>query len=151
MKSFLIILLFPIFSYSLTVRVIGPCSITPDYEFEVGVSEATGLGQLTIASFNQFQIPYIGNENGLNSLLGFPTGLEALEVISDTKMRAHGPCFMLDGEILESFPSDVTIYENNKTLTWFIGYSTMVKDQWIGQCELTGEIAPKKYCHIKLK
>jgi len=143
---FLILFILPHLSYALTLQVVGACSEKPTYDVEIDIQSNIDVGSFTLNSFNLYGIPYVGNNIALNSILNFPVGLEALEVLSDTSMRAHGPCFMVDGVISESFPSDIILSDKTKVLKWFIGYSTLVGRDWIGQCEPTAEISPSQFC-----
>ncbi|RZJ25676.1 MAG: DUF4430 domain-containing protein, partial [Flavobacterium sp.] len=57
----------------------------------------TSLGFLTEFLLNKGQIPYTGDKSGIASIAGSPVGDDAIEVLSDSKLRAYGWCVEVDG------------------------------------------------------
>ena len=146
---FIVLYLVSSHAFSINLKLIGACSDKPIYELDIQLKGFISLGEFTVRTFEQNSIPYIGNEIALNSILNFPTGLDALEVIDNHTMRAHGACYMVDGVIPEIFPANLVLGLENQSITWFIGYSTFIDGAWIGQCDFTSNIAPEQFCSNK--
>jgi len=106
---------------SLTVEFIGPCSERPLLSTTLEAHESSNLGQVTIETLEKFKIQYLGSEAGLNSAFGSPTGMDAVEVISNNEMRSYGWCFEVDGQVPEYYPDTISV-SNQKKVTWFFGY-----------------------------
>lgn len=142
----LILLIFPLAGFSLEISIVGACSERAVNKLSIDIAQDISLGELSVAVFKMAQISYQGNENAIFSILDFPTGMKALEVLSDAKMRAHGPCYAVDGVVPEVQPGEFLLTPETRELKWFIGYSTLTNGKWLGQCESTAKLAPEKYC-----
>jgi hypothetical protein len=115
------------------IEFIGPCHKDPLLKAEVNDS-FENVGTLTISVLEKFQAPHIGNEIGLHTAFNTPTGLEALEVISDEEMNSYGWCYHVDGILPESFPVEYEITPNVKKIRWFFGYARYFRGEWTDQC-----------------
>lgn len=104
-----------------------------NYQFktsDIGLS----IGELTIKMLDDYQVPYQGTEQGFNSILNSPTGLDAMVIISDNEMKAYGWCFEINGEIPEVYPNEVFINSTSDNVLWFWGYAHYKNGEWIAQC-----------------
>ena len=132
---------------AITYEVIGPCSNIPLYKgsYEIkDLSMSAGLASVSI--FEQQKIPYIGNESGFNSIASTPIGLDSMEVISDTKMRAYGWCYSVNGIEPDILAGDFKFTKNSDKLVWFYAYSTYDKGQWLDYCVPSYKIKASQFC-----
>jgi hypothetical protein len=83
-----------------------------------------------------FGIPYEASETSMVSMMGSPSGNDAMEVVDKDHYRFYGWCYLVDG-----FAPDVTMDkfmlnpEKHKRLTWYYGYAEVVAGEWIHYCE----------------
>ncbi len=137
MKPTLILVLLILNSYafakSATVQIQDICSNKVLYSFSQQFVGETSVSEMTLKSFTENMIPFLGAKEGLNSILGTPTGLEALEVLSDTQMRAYGWCFTVDGNLSPEMMHQ-TFIEDDATITWFYGFTFYDAGEWSGIC-----------------
>lgn len=133
-------------SLAITFSVVGACSPDSQYKgsFKTDLSENVGKVSMDIFDFNQ--IPYIGTQDGMNSILNTPTGLDAAEVISDTKMRAYGWCYSINGEIPNVLPSEYFFKSQSDHLVWFYAFSTYDKGDWLDYCVPSYTIKSPQFC-----
>lgn len=151
MKLNLIVVIFTatisISSYAISYSVIGPCSSTPVYFGNFDVQNfKESAGKISVDIFDQNKIPYTGSEAGFNSILNTPTGLDAMEVLSDTKMRAHGWCYTVNGIGPDVLASDYFLSSNDDKIVWFFGYSTYDRGQWTDYCVPSYKVKAKQFC-----
>jgi hypothetical protein len=137
-------------SYALTFEIIGPCKETPlaqGYIENINVSE--NVGEITINILNDYQIPYVGDADAIASIFDYSSDYELL---SKTSGRAHGWCYEVDGQQPDVVPSDYFVENKDAHIKWIFGYSTFVfnpdtkKSGWIGYCDPTYKVKPKKIC-----
>ena len=133
-------------SATLSFQILGPCSLTPLLETRTHFSEGDSVGKVSIDVLEAFEVPYQGSEQGLNSIFKTPTGLDAMEVLSDTEMRSYGWCFEVDGKITETYPSETFLTARSNQVTWFFGYAHYKNGEWISQCEPAYKIKPQFIC-----
>lgn len=134
-------------AHAISFEVIGPCSSTPVYSGVFTMNDLKiSVGKTSISIFDQQKIPYIGSEMGFNSIVGTPTGMDALEVLSDTKMRAHGWCYSVNGVGPDVMASDYFFNSNNDKLVWFFGYSTYDNGQWVDYCVPSYKVKASQFC-----
>ncbi len=133
-------------SLAVTFSVVGPCSPDSEYKgsFKTDLSENVGKISMDIFDFNQ--IPYIGTQDGMNSILNTPTGLDSAEIISDTKMRAYGWCYSVNGEIPNVLPSEYFFKSQSDHLVWFYAFSTYDKGAWLDYCVPSYTIKAPQFC-----
>lgn len=119
--------------------ITGPCSNIPVFNTQVNTQD-TSIGELSIKTFDKFHIQHLSSDYGVSQLMNSPVGIDSMEVISDTVMRAHGWCYSVDGQIPELLMNEVKLTGEEKEINWFMGYSTYVgnpqtgEHQWVGQC-----------------
>ena len=88
----------------------------------------------------------MGTHEGLNSVFNTPVGMEALEVLSDTEMRAYGWCYSVNGVSPEVFPHQVPLNPEIKEITWTFGFAHYYRGEWITQCTPAYTIRPAFLC-----
>lgn len=134
-------------SFAITFAVVGPCSSSPQHKgsFKTDLSESVGKISIDIFDFND--IPYVGTENGMNSILNTPTDLDSMEVISETKMRAYGWCYSVNGEIPNVLPSAFFFKKQSDHLVWFYAFSTYDSGTWLDYCVPSYTVKAPQFCH----
>lgn len=75
-----------------------------------------------------------------------PIGLDAMEVLSDTKMRAHGRCFSVNGVVPDVLASETYLAAQDDYISWFYAYSTYDRGVWTDYCVPTYQIKPAQFC-----
>ncbi len=128
-----------------TISYIGPCDSTPLLEKEYELNKEVSVGQLTIKSLDEAGVKYRGSESHLESAFNTPYGLDAMEVISDTKMRSHGWCFDVNGRTSQVYPNDYKIDQDDHIL-WYYCYVSYDSGVWSNSHRKTHEIAPAQFC-----
>ncbi len=142
--AFLILCLFPVRAALLTIE--DPCTGKAVQRDDWREELPRTVGSLTVATLQRAQIPYLGNEVGIHSMLGTPLGDEALEIINRMEMRSYGWCYEVDGEVPESLPNTFVITSKHKKITWFFGYAHYVAGEWVSQCEKVSDTRPPFIC-----
>ena len=137
---------FPTSSHAVLFNIIGACSEKPVHagSFKTDLSESVGKISMDIFDFNK--IPYAGTEHGMNSIINSPVGLDAMEVLSDTKMRAYGWCFSINGVIPDLLASESFFSKQNDVLSWFYAYSTYDQGVWTDYCVPAYKIKSPQFC-----
>lgn len=93
------------------------------------------LSTITIDFLNKNNIPFLGNETGIQTMLETPMGNQALEIISDTVMRSYGWCYEVDYKIPDVLMSEVFIKpKHTEHIRWFYGYAEYNAGTWINYC-----------------
>ncbi len=120
--------------FAIEWEVIGQDSRIPVHSGNTEVNLVQSLGQITVKIFDSQKIPYLGNEAGMNSILGTPTGDKLLVVVNNDSMRAYGWCFQVDGKIPDLMPDKFYFAAQKAKLTWFFAFSLYEKGQWTQYC-----------------
>lgn len=137
---------FSIPAMALDFKVVGPCEEKPIAETSV-VATATNLGDLTISTLTSLGLPLTGDKSGISSIANSPRGDEALEVLSDTLMRAYGWCVEVDGIQPAVMPDEVKISSATKSVTWFYAYSLYDAGNWKDYCTPAWRLHSLPVCH----
>ena len=133
--------------FAISFEVIGPCSSTPQYEGNFLVSDLSlSVGKTSVLIFDQNKIPYIGSEEGFSSILNTPIGMESIEVISETKMRAYGWCYSVNGVGPDVLADKYYFTNDSDKLVWFFAYSTYDNGNWIDYCVPSYKIKAPQFC-----
>lgn len=132
--------------FAINFDVIGPCSKKPAYSgsFKTDISE--NVGKISMDIFEANNIPFIGNENGMHTIMGTKVGDEVIEIISETTMRVYGWCFSINGFIPDVLPSQTYVAKQNDYLSWFYAFSTYNRGVWTDYCAPANEIMPAQFC-----
>ncbi len=134
-------LLFSLSTFAYEVSFTGPCSEEPLVLDQVS-SQALNVGALTVDFLNDRNIPFLGSERGINSVFNTPTGDAAIEVLSDTEMRAYGWCYFVDGMGPDVFADAFPLNPSMKKIEWIFGFAHYKDGQWISYCTLAHTIKP---------
>jgi hypothetical protein len=122
-------------AHAVTFEIKNLCDDSAYYTEEIEILTDTTVGHLTIHTLNTSDIEYAGTENGINTILNTPVGLDAYEILADNRMRVYGWCYEIDGAqpatLASQFPIDP---DSDCKLTWFYGYAELVNDDWISYC-----------------
>lgn len=153
MKSFKAVLILSLASllafnaHAITYEVIGACSEEPIHQGSFELNDLNiNAGAVSLKIFNQDKIPYIGDENGFNSIANTSTGLDSIEVVSETKMRAYGWCYSIN-DTQPQVPAGSYLFTNSDDkLVWFYAYSTYENGQWLDYCVPSYQIKASQFC-----
>lgn len=117
-------------AYALTFKVIGKNSeVLFSTSSEVALPQT--IGQITVAQFNKNQIPFVGDIDGIVSILEIGSDMD---LISDTDMKAYGWCYSVNGVVPEGFVHQVNVSQQETELVWFYGYAYYKAGEWVSQC-----------------
>jgi hypothetical protein len=146
--KFLVLLLFLGNAYGTTIEFIGPCDSRP--QFSAGIKyDYDNVGELTIGILEKYNFEYQGTEQSLLQLFDTPVGLDAHEVLSDDEMRSYGWCFKIDGVLPDKYPSDISVTNKMKVITWYYGYADYKKGKWLNFCQEAYKLKPAFLCKTK--
>lgn len=136
-------------AHAIDWKIYGACEESPVHQgkFEADLNKSVGAVSLDI--FKQFGIPYVGNEDGLNSLLNSPIGLDSIEVVSDEEMRVYGWCYLVNGKQPLELAGQLKFTSQSDKLIWFYAYSTNLRNEWIDYCSPAYWIKAKQFCGKK--
>lgn len=135
---------------AITYEVIGPCSDTPVHAGSFELADiGTSAGKASVMIFEQQKIPYQGDEAGFNSIINTPTGIDSIEVLSETKMRAYGWCYSIDGVEPNVMADKISFNSNGSKLIWFYAYSTYDNGSWMDYCVPSYTVKAAQFCSQK--
>jgi hypothetical protein len=132
-----------VFAASLTI--VGPCSEKPIMDTEVAVMKGESIGDVTVKVLEGSGIDYIGSPSHMQSIAGSPHGIDAMEILSDTKLRSHGWCYKVNGETPPVYPNDVDA-SNSDNIMWYFCYVSYDSGVWASEHRPTYLLAPSKFC-----
>lgn len=141
-----LLLAFTTTAYSVEISVSGPCDSMPLYQNSFVGDLNQSLGKISVDNFEKNKVPYLGNENGMHSILGMPYGDAAIEILSNTKMRAYGLCFTVNGEIPEALSSEVYLSKQSDKIHWFYAFSTYDQGLWVDYCVPANTVKSHQFC-----
>ncbi len=145
MKIFLALLFFSSPSaFALSYEIVGACEERPLYQGQHPAGAASA-GAATIEILEKLGLPFQGSEGGINSILHTPVGDEALEILSDTEMRAYGWCFEVDGLQPDVMPDKIPL-RGSERLRWFYAFSHYKAGEWVSYCEPAYLVRPASLC-----
>ena len=143
---FVFVVLVPSFGYSAKLEIIGPCSERSVYQFEVGDKFDT-VADLTFHILDKNKIPYTGTDKGITTLISAPHGDDALEVVSDTQMRAYGWCFFVNGELSLDYADEVYLNPGDR-IQWVYSYAWYDRG-WKTMCNPSYKVKSDYICKRK--
>ena len=136
--------------HAVSWKVYGACDDKPLYQGEVRANLQESVGDLSVKLFEANGIPYVGAAEGFNSIAGTMTGLDAIEVVSDTELRAYGWCYTVNGQIPDQMPHEVKFAQQDARLDWFYAYSTNKNGEWMNDyCTPAYKIRAAQFCAAK--
>lgn len=115
-------------------EIIGQKSKVPEYSGSEDMDLKVSVGEHTIRLLEAAKIPYKGDASGILSILGTPTGNDAIVVESNERMRVYGWCYTVDGKG-PSVMADKFFFPSQKSkLSWFFAFSVYDHGNWIDCC-----------------
>lgn len=137
-------------SMAVTIEVVGPCSSAPILQSKIEtVDLSLSIGKITVDYLTKSKIPFIGSEVGIASIDNSAIGDEAIEIVSDTEMRAYGWCYTINGERPELMPNELYLTNKTDTITWFYAYATYNTNGWTDYCTPANTLKSSKFCSPK--
>lgn len=137
-------------THAVTWKVYGPCDENPAFQGEVAGDMTRSVGATSIEIFDNNKVPYIGAAEGFNSILHTPVGLESLELVSKTEMRAYGWCYSVNGNVPTEMPHEVFFKSPSDVLIWFYAYNTYRNGEWMDDyCSPAYWVKAKQFCELK--
>lgn len=121
--------------HAVTWEISQPCEHSAAYQGEISANLDESVGEHSITVFDLLEIDYVGSSSGVNSLMGTPTGMEALEVLSDTEMRSYGWCYQVNGFEPAALAGEYYFSSQNDHLTWMYGFAHYKDGEWLSYCE----------------
>lgn len=115
-------------------EIVGQKSPIAEHRGSKEVDLKKSTGEITLEILEGNHIPFVGNEAGINSILGTPTGDAAIVIVSDDTMRAYGWCFEVDGKQPDVMPDKFFIPTQASRLKWFFAFSLYEKGEWKSFC-----------------
>jgi hypothetical protein len=147
-KSILFCCLFSSQVFAIQIKIIGPCSENPTNTSKniIAKNLPATIGSISVEYFTKENIPFTGSIEGINSINNSAVGDDALEVISDTKMRAYGWCYKLNDELVNKMPDAAFLTKNADYITWFYAYAEYDSGTWTKYCSPAYLIKPTIFC-----
>ena len=127
------------------ISFVGPCGQKPIIAAEVGAKYET-VGDLTVSFLRKNKIPFQGNERGLNTVFNTPVGNAAIEVISNSEMRAYGWCYFVDDMGPDVFANEYPLDASIKKIEWIFGFALYKNGEWISSCTPAFTVKPDFLC-----
>lgn len=134
------------FSWAQSLTIQGPCSAQPLHRYEVSEWNEQHVGAFTLQALHALNLNYEGNERGINSIDGSATGMDALEILSESEMRAYGWCYRVNGLAPEQFPDEIMLTAITDQVEWFFAFAHYKEGVWISQCEPAYLLKPNRFC-----
>lgn len=148
MKLFLLALIVSVNALAVEISFIGPCDKKPLLTGTLGNKYET-VGDMTVQFLKKNNVVYYGNERGINTVFGTPTGDAALEVISDTEMRSYGWCYFVDGMGPDVFADEYPMDASIQKIHWIFGFAHYKNGEWISNCTPAHTVKPTSMCKRK--
>ena len=116
-------------------NIINLCNDSFYHSSNTEVLLPTTVAEITLETLINNDIPYIGSESGINSMLGTDTSLDSYEIISDSRMLAYGWCYSVNGVEPNALMSEFVIDPaSEQTIDWYYGYAEYLDGEWISYC-----------------
>jgi hypothetical protein len=145
MKFLLLVLFVSVNAMAVEINFIGPCDKKPLLSGSMGNKYET-VGDTTVQFLTKNNVAYNGNARGINQVFNTPVGDAALEVISDTEMRAYGWCYFVDNMGPDVFADEYPMDNTIKKIDWIYGFAHYKNGAWISNCTPAFTIKPKFIC-----
>lgn len=133
-----------------SLEVVGPCEETPFATYERAEFQEQSLGAFTLEGLASLGLRYQGNERGINTIEDSVVGMDALEVLSDTEMRAYGWCFSINGQVPELFADEIPLTKVTDKVVWFFAFAHYLGGDWVAQCVPAHTVRSAKLCDLSL-
>lgn len=127
--------------------VMGPCSEKPLFQSDFSLNASSvSAGELSERIFRENGLPFEGGADGFTSIMGSPSGMAAVEVVSPEKMRFYGWCFSVDGVLPQVTPDVFNLGGTTASLVWFYAFSTYEKGAWTDSCVPSYTVKAAQFC-----
>ena len=143
--KFIFVFLFSFSAMAYEISFVGPCDQKPIIASEMGTKFAT-VGDLTVHFLRKNKIPFKGSERGINTVFNTPVGDAAIEVISNTEMRAYGWCYFVDDLGPDVFADEYPLDGSIKKIEWIFGFAHYKNGEWLTSCTPAFTIKPNFLC-----
>jgi hypothetical protein len=142
--------LFSLNTNAATIKITGPCSEIPIVESSINILDfKINLGKITVDFLTQEKIPFVGSEYGFNSINGTDVGDDAIEILSDTKLRAYGWCYTINNIANDKMPDEIFLTKQSDSISWFYAFATYDRGVWKDYCTPAYKIHYSKFCSQK--
>ena len=150
MRSFIFVwfILFSTRALSVEVTISGICDEYEKYIEVYELENSENVLSYTIKTLELFELEYVAYDNGISSVFNSPTGMKALEYISEKDMRSYGWCYhssSIEG-LPSKMPDEVIVRNSDEKIHWFYGYAEMKDGEWIKFCEPVFKSKPEFIC-----
>lgn len=145
MKMLLVGLFLLSTAQAVTISIVGPCDKKPIISQDFGNKYET-VGDLSLHFLTKNNIPFTGNEHSINSIYNTPTGDEALEVLSDSEMRAYGWCYSVDNKVSYVFADEFPLTDKIKKVEWIFVFAHYKEGKWLSMCTPAYTVKPAFLC-----
>ncbi len=115
-------------------------------KFEIDQNQQFFVFDITKEVISKYSIPASLADNGVKTILNYIAGDDALEIISDSKMRAYGWCYSVNNFSPDVMPDEFLIKQHDN-IHWFLSYSTYDSGNWIDYCKPV-HLNPEAQKHI---
>ena len=127
--------------------VIGPCSEKPLFQSDFSLNASSvSAGELSERIFRENGLPFEGGADGFTSIMGSPSGMAVVEVVSPGKMRFYGWCFSADGVLPSVTPGAFYPDGAIAQLAWFYAFSTYEDGVWTDSCVPSYTVKAAQFC-----
>lgn len=144
MIKLLFTLIFSTNLFAITFELSHPCDNKSEV-YQVNLANLSNVGEVTIKILSKENIPFIGTEAGINSILNTPTGMDAYDIEDNHTMYAYGWCYKVNDLEPSAYPNEYIVSDNDHVFWWF-GYATYKNGKWITQCEPSSTRRLSSFC-----
>ena len=130
---------------ALEVSIIKPCSNETLSSASVELEAEQSVGEVTLGYLSDANIVFEGTEQGVQSIMGTPAGLDAFEVVSELEMFGYGWCYSVNGVSPEVMPDQYLIKEGDH-LVWWYGFAHFLNGEWVSQCTPSSSRSREAFC-----
>ncbi len=131
----ILLLILSLQAFAIRFSISELCTDSKYLDIEIPLNNESTVSKITLDSFLENNVEFIGDERSVNSIIGTPTGLDSYEVISDNEMRVYGWCFEVDGVQPDRFMNEIKIDPKiNHHINWFFGSAHFKDGAWLTYC-----------------
>ena len=136
--------------FAANIKVVGPCFEKPVFEKDFKIKNfKDSAAKISMVLLKENDIEHKGDEDGFASILNTPSGSEAIESVSNGKMRFYGWCFSVNSILPGVMPGDFYFSKASDKIVWFYGYLTYDNGKWSDVCEPSYKIQASQFCPAK--
>jgi hypothetical protein len=139
MKKLILLLVIALYflpnARAVRVNIYNLCEDSFYHSSNTEVLLPTTVADITLDTLNNNEIPFLGSESGINSMLGTSTSLDSYEVVSDNRMFAYGWCYSVNGLEPDLLMSEFVIDPaSEQVISWYFGHAEYLDGEWISYC-----------------